>query len=156
MTSRSVCEYYHSFIDSFIFQFRYNFEAKQGEVKIDREFRQRCPRHGGVFVRPLVGDKGGARWVMSRLQSHLMRRFYGGGADVRSLFNRSRNSTGSSVASETDYSYGLPNSRGENNKSFDNISKEAERKRLPLYKPLPHHYRENCEACLFRRCPIPR
>ena len=143
MTSRSVCEYYHSFIDSFIFQFRYNFEAKQGEVKIDREFRQRCPRHGGVFVRPLVGDKGGARWVMSRLQSYLMRRFYGGGADVRSLFNRSRNSTGSSVTSETDF-------------SLDNIRREAERKSLPLYKPLPHHYRENCEACLFRRCPIPR
>ena len=54
-----------------IFQYRYNFETKTGEVKIDREYRQKCPRHGGKFVPPLVGELGGAKWVMMKVQKSL-------------------------------------------------------------------------------------
>ena len=146
-----------------MFQFRYNSEARLGEVKVDREYRQKCPVHGGEFVSPLLGERGGARWIMARTARYIIRRFYGGGPGVVDLV-RSRNSTGSSEGSEGDGSYGL--SRGSPDKpavsrkgsrgSAQDPEQRRQERRLPLYKPLPRHSREHCEACLLRRCPIPR
>jgi len=124
--------------------FRYNFQARQGEVKIYREYRQRCPQHGGPFVSPLVGEKGGAKWIMVKTAQYIMKRFYGGGAGVVSLTSkRTRNSTGSSVSSLEE-------------SSRETCGNSGPGRTLPLYKPVASHYRENCEACLLRRCPIPR
>ena len=52
------------------FQFRYNFAQKRGEVKIDREYRQRCGVHGGDMVRPLVGEVGGGSYVMAKTMGY--------------------------------------------------------------------------------------
>ena len=58
------------------FKFRFNFHENRGEVKIEREWRQKCSfveKHSGEngafeYVYPdLVEDKG-ARWVMGRLR----------------------------------------------------------------------------------------
>ena len=166
-----------------IFQYRYNFETKTGEVKIDREYRQKCPRHGGKFVPPLVGELGGAKWVMMKVQKSILKKYYGAGLWLTSpISHRSRNSTGSSgdswdtsTTSSWDTSTTATSGRGEtswNNSSSSSswrqetscdirareggIERRDERKLLPLYKPLPSHSRENCEACLLRRCPFPR
>ena len=164
----------------FFLQYRYNFENNTGEVKIDREYRQRCPKHGGRFVSPLVGDLGGAKWVMMKAQRSIMKKYYGDGlGQTISLLNnnqRSRNSTGSSgdswdstpsPSSSTSYRQGTSwnNSISSNSRqgsSWDMRARQGgperrdERKMLPLYKPLPSHSREDCEACLLRRCPYPR
>ena len=81
---------------------------------------------------------------MSRVEQYIMKRFYGGGGGVVSLV-RSRNSTGSSEGSDGDW-------------SWSRCSRQTRRQepRLPLYRPVPCHARENCEACLLSRCPIPR
>jgi len=157
--------------------YRYNFKTKLGEVKIDREYRQRCPEHGGKFVSPLVGDMGGAKWIMMKAQRSIMKKYYGGGLGVSGLFatrSRSRNSTGSSGDSsawEISTSSGSRQGAGWNNSTSSSMQgaswdggrhghggteRRDERRALPLYKPVPSHLRENCEACLLRRCPIPR
>merc|ERR1712211_192314 len=47
-----------------------------GELKIDREYRQKCCVHGGHLVQPLVGEMGGAKWVMQKTMHYIRRRFY--------------------------------------------------------------------------------
>ena len=42
-------------------------------MKVDREFRQRCGRHGGALVTPLLGERGGARWVMMKTARDIKR-----------------------------------------------------------------------------------
>ena len=61
-------------------QFRYNFSSNRGEVKIDREFRQRCSQslaapvvHPWQF--PLL-EEGQAGWMMKKLSYKIKKRYY--------------------------------------------------------------------------------
>ena len=55
---------------------RYNFKKQIGEVKIDKEYSQRCPVHGGPPVHAMVGDMGGSKWVMQKVMRFIRARFY--------------------------------------------------------------------------------
>ena len=50
---------------------RYNFHEMRGEVKIDREYRQKCCVHGGHLVQPLLGEMGGTKWVMQKVMHYI-------------------------------------------------------------------------------------
>ena len=55
---------------------RYNFKKQIGEVKIDKEYSQRCPVHRGPPVHAMVGDMGGSKWVMQKVMRFIRARFY--------------------------------------------------------------------------------
>ena len=55
---------------------RYNFKKQIGEVKIDKEYSQRCPVHKGPPVHAMVGDMGGSKWVMQKVMRFIRARFY--------------------------------------------------------------------------------
>jgi len=120
--------------------FRYNFAQKRGEVKIDREYLQRCGVHGGDMVRPLVGEVGGGSYVMAKTMGYIRRRFYDTTEDPR---RRIRNvSSGSSCRTSS--------SSGDGSEVVS-----SGRSSVPLYKPVADHLQRNCEACMLGRCPRP-
>jgi len=45
-----------------------------GEIKIDRESRQRSSKHGRNLVNPLINEKG-ARWIMNKTVFYIKRNF---------------------------------------------------------------------------------
>ena len=56
-------------------KFRFNFHENRGEVKIEREWRQKCSlsenhseNGASEYVYPDLVEIEGARWVMSRLR----------------------------------------------------------------------------------------
>ena len=104
-------------------QLRYNFKLQRGEVKIDREYRQCCPAHGGPPVHAIVGAKSGAKWVMERVMRFIWARFY----TVRESSSRTGTVTSLSVSSSNTGS----------GTSLDRIDSDFERRRRPLYKPQP-------------------
>ena len=133
-------------------QARYNFKLQRGEVKIDREYRQSCPRHGGPPVHPMVGEMGGAMWVMQRVMRFIRARFYIDGESK----SRTRGKKSSSISS-SHASSGTSLDRIESGPDPE-VVQERRRRRpntRPLYKPQPDHNPINCEACLLRRCPRP-
>ena len=107
-------------------------------MKIVHEYRQRCFVHGGVLVSGLIGDMGGAAWMMMKTRNYIRRRFYDEKQDddqapkVRVTGNGSR--------------------RGGSN---GNVETKSKKKDDPYYKPLPDHSPKLCEACLMNRCPLP-
>ena len=115
-------------------------------MKIDREYRQSCARHGGPPVHPMLGVMGGAKWVMQRVMRFIRARFY--------MDRESSSKTG------TKTSLSVSSSNTGSGTSLDRIESDFEtarerRRRRPLYKPQPDHNPHNCEACLLRRCPRP-
>ena len=60
-------------------QFRYNFEEQRGEVKVAKEWRQRCSsnqeRENHGWVLPLLED-GQAVWMTRKLVSWIRKEFY--------------------------------------------------------------------------------
>ena len=133
-------------------QARYNFKLQRGEVKIDREYRQTCPAHGGPPVHPIVGETGGARWVMQGLMRFIRARFYSDGESK----SRTKGKKSSSISS-SNTSSGTSLDRIESGPDPEMIQERRRRRRNPLslYKPQPDHNPHNCEACLLRRCPRP-
>lgn len=131
---------------------RYNFKFQRGEVKIDREYRQTCPTHGGPPVHPMLGETGGARWVMQGLMRFIRARFY---SDGESKY-RTRGRKSSSISS-SNTSSGTSLDRIESGPDPEVVQERRRRRRNPvsLYKPQPDHNPHNCEACLLRRCPRP-
>ena len=151
----------------YISQIRYNFRARNGEVKIVREYRQRCPKHGGQLVFPRLGEEGGANFVMMKTKMYIQKRFYGGPSFLSLTNTRSRNSTGSSSVSsagDSTYTSSNPNSSSVSPQQGDSLAhlrantntSRRQKKKLPLYKPLLSHSRENCEACILSHCPFPK
>ena len=147
----------------YISQIRYNFRARNGEVKIAREYRQRCPKHGGQLVFPRLGEEGGANFVMMKTKMYIQKRFYGGPSFLSLTNTRSRNSTGSSSVSsagDSTYTSSNPNSSSVSPQQGDSLAhlrantntSRRQKKKLPLYKPLLSHSRENCEACILSHC----
>jgi len=151
---------------------RYNFKLQRGEVKIDREYRQSCPRHGGPPVHPMVGDMGGAKWVMQRLMRFIRARFYmdkKSSSRTRVSTERGPSSAGASLYNDREsgfrsggsLSVSSSNTGSGTSLELDRIEsdfeavRERRRRSRPLYKPQPDHNPHNCEACLLRRCPRP-
>ena len=130
-------------------QLRFNFKLQRGEVKIDREYRQRCPAHGGPLVHPIVGAKSGAKWVMQRVMRFIRARFY----TDRESSSRTRVKKSSSVSSSNTGS-GTSLDSIESDLEFEVVRRRRPESR-PLYRPQPDHNPYNCEACLLRRCPRP-
>ena len=137
-----------------LLQLRYNFKLQRGEVKIDREYRQCCPAHGGPLVHPIVGAKSGAKWVMERVMRFIRARFY----TDRESSSRTGAKKPSSVSSSNSGS-GTSLDRIESGPEFEVVRNRRRRRRRlesrPLYRPQPDHNPHNCEACLLRRCPRP-
>ena len=148
----------------YISQIRYNFRAKNGEVKIVREYRQRCPKHGGQLVFPRLGEEGGANFVMMKTKMYIQKRFYGGPSFLSLTNTRSRNSTGSSSVSSAGDSTSSTNTTSVSLQQGDSLAhwrantntSRRQKKKLPLYKPVLAHSRENCEACILSHCPFPK
>lgn len=136
---------------------RYNFKQKRGEIKIDREFRQRCTIPGGDFVYPQIGDTGGAQWVMFKTMQFIRNRFYGDPNKKNKQRNNSEGSLGSNASSRASSSWSSSDSFSSRQSGFSSSGRYVD---LNFYGPqmmdfTPDHYRQNCEACLMGRCPFP-
>jgi hypothetical protein len=157
---------------------RYNRRTDDGEVKIDREYRQRCPKHGGHLVFPRLDEEVGAKMVMMKTKNYIQKKYYGGPSFLSLTNNRTRNSTGSSsvssggdsTSSSTSSRYTDPSSgsskpggslatssvtQAHSRRGRGTNTTRRPKKKLPLYKPVLDHSRENCEACILRHCPYP-
>ena len=133
-----------------LLQVRYNFKLQRGEVKIDREYRQTCPAHGGPPVHPRLEGMGGASWLMQKVMRFIRARFY----SDRESKSRTRGK-GSLSLSSSQTSSGSSLDTIESGLGSDMARERRRRRRNPLYKPQPDHHPHNCEACLLRRCPRP-
>lgn len=142
---------------------RYNFKQKRGEMKIDREFRQRCGLHGGDLVYPQIGNTGGAKWVMMKTMNYIRKRFYQDPDMKSKQRNNSESSLGSSSSSAS-LSWSTSGRRSSSSSqsgrsSRSNISSVSDRYMDFGYYGYcgyaPDHYRQNCEACMMGRCPFP-
>ena len=92
-------------------------------MKIDREYRQSCARHGGPPVHPMLGAMGGAKWVMQRAMRFIGARFY--------MDKESSSRTGTMT------SLSVSSSNTGSGTSLDRIDSDFERRRRPLYKLQP-------------------
>jgi len=138
---------------------RYNFKQKRGEIKIDREFRQRCAIHGGAFVYPQIGDSGGGGWVMFKTMQYIRKRFYQDPNTRSKQRNNSESSLGSNASSGASSSWSSSSCSSLSSKP-SGFSSSGRYVDFNYFGPQmmdfnPDHYRENCEACLMGRCPFP-
>ena len=121
-------------------QVRYNFVDQRGEIRVDKEYRQRCPIHGGELVTPLIYDSA-ALYIMHKLQKFIFKKFY---SDERDSDTRTRHSSlGSSSQSSYDGSY------------CQQCSFQSPGLSPFLQNMSPDHWYHNCEACVVGRCPLP-
>jgi len=133
---------------------RYNVIKKVGELKIGREYRQRCPKHGGYLVNPLISEKE-AQWIMNKAMLHIRKKFY---FDIDQALKR-KDLSGGSKKSFENTSISPPKSsnsssrmRASGDESNSNI-KIGQNSSTSRY--IPDHERNNCEACMLKRCPFP-
>ena len=152
-----------------IFQVRYNFKLQRGELKIMKEYRQTCSIHGGHPVHPTLGKNSGARWMMQGVMRFVRARFYldkdSKSKTIRiedSKSKRKKSDLNSNLCLETcDNSKSSPGPLCEHSvtsswKLVSRNKKNVSNTSAPLHKPKPDHNPQNCEACLFRRCPRPK
>ena len=68
------------FLYNYFIKFRYNFSLKRGEVKVVREFRQRCSQlQSSPVVHPWqypLLDEGQAGWIMKKLAFKIKMSYY--------------------------------------------------------------------------------
>merc|ERR1712107_709374 len=102
-----------------------------------------------------LGEMGGAKWVMQKTMHYIRRRFY------NEPDSRSRNSSQGSLDSNgsSSSSSGSSTSSGTSSSQTSSSSNSSRRNqrssKLPLYKPIPDHYPQFCEACMLGRCIFP-
>lgn len=138
---------------------------KRGEIGIAREYRQKCPVHGGPWVSPLVNRVDGAKWMMFKMLRYVWGKFYREN-DIGPVHLREENrrsSTGemmdnTKTSFDAKRRYSADGVRPENlnqmnQEDFNGRSLQATK--VPLYKPKADHEKENCEACMANTCPLP-
>ena len=69
---------------------------KRGEIGIAREYRQKCPQHGGPWVSPLVNRVDGAKWLMFKMLRYVWGKFYRE-SDIGPVYLREENRRSSNL-----------------------------------------------------------